>query len=126
MMANAPATMANAPPMMPNGPTTTANAPPMTANAPAITAAESSASASAAGNSNLKDLLDENRNKWTVWEEKRLQVQMDTQIQIARIQAASQERIMERQMQINKERDERQVQLIQGLLTSVVGMVKKD
>lgn len=74
----------------------------------------------------IKALLDQNRDSWTDREEKRLCIQGDIQLQIARMQAESQERLLERQMQMDMDRDERQMQLIQNLITTVVGMMKKD
>jgi hypothetical protein len=75
------------------------------------------------GNGDLTRLPELNRNDWAEREEKRLKMQADTQLQIARIQAESQERILEIQMRRDKERDERQLQMFQSLMDSVIQIV---
>jgi hypothetical protein len=47
------------------------------------------------GDSELKRLLDLNRSDWAEREDKRLKTQADVQLQIARIQTESQERLLE-------------------------------
>ena len=82
----------------------------------------------------LKRFIDLNRNDWAEREEKRLKIQGDIQLQIARMQTESQERLMEMQLQREdrrdetqlrreEKRDERHLQMIQSIMTSMVGIV---
>jgi hypothetical protein len=97
------------------------------------------------GDGELKRLIDLNRNDWAEREEKRLKIQGDIQLQIARMQTESQERLMEMQLrredrrdetqlrreekrdetqlQREEKRDERHLQMIQSIMTSMVGIV---
>jgi len=93
------------------------------------------------GDGELKRLAKLNRSDWTEREEKRQKIQADTQIEVARIQAESQERIMDKQLQMQKEeserqmqiqreerelhreREERQFQMFQGMMTSMIQLV---
>jgi len=82
----------------------------------------------------LKRLIDFNRNDWAEREEKRLKIQGDILVQIAWMQTESQERLMEMrlwredrrdetQLRREEKRDERRLQMIQSIMTLMVGIV---
>lgn len=93
------------------------------------------------GDGELRRLVELNRKDFAEREEKRQKVQADTQIEIARIQAESQEKIMDKQLQIKREenesqmrmqreerelqgeREERQLQMFQGMMASMIQIV---
>ncbi|KAN0069405.1 hypothetical protein V8E54_012420 [Elaphomyces granulatus] len=122
--------------------------PPPTSAAPALTSPRtqprpnpSGSSRRNKGDGELKRLAKLNRSDWAEREEKRQKIQADTQIEVARIQAESQERIMDKQLQMQKEeserqmqiqreerelhreREERQFQMFQGMMTSMIQLV---
>jgi hypothetical protein len=75
------------------------------------------------GDGELKRLVELNRSDLAEREEKRLKIQSDTQIEVARIQAESQERIMDKQLQIQREQNEGQQQMFQNIMASMLQIV---
>ena len=82
------------------------------------------------GYGELRKLVELNRSDYEKREEKRSKIQADTQLQVMRIQAESQERLMSMQLQMQREdreaqreRDERQLKMIQSIVTSLVQVV---
>ena len=90
------------------------------------------------GDGEFRRLVELNRRELAEREEKRQKIQADAQIEVARIQAASQERIMEKKMQmkreegekqmqvqreereLQREREERQLQMFQAMMASMI------
>jgi len=78
----------------------------------------------------LQKIIELTNDGWEKREEKRSKIQAETQLQITRIQAESQERLMGMQLQMQREdreaqreRDERQLQMIQSIMASLVQVV---
>jgi hypothetical protein len=61
------------------------------------------------GDRELKRLVELNRSDFAKGEEKRAKVQADTWIEVARIQAKSQERMMDKRLQMKREESETQI-----------------
>lgn len=84
------------------------------------------------GDGELQKLVELNRSDWAEREEKRLRIQADTQIEIARIQANNQEKLLDKQLEmqredraLQRERDEKQLQMFQNIVASIVQVVNK-
>ena len=81
----------------------------------------------------VRALLNESRDNWAQQEERRLRIQGDMQLQISRSQMESHERMLEKLMQMERERDERRLAIekehihsIQAIMNAVIGMSKRD
>jgi hypothetical protein len=91
----------------------------------------SAASSKNKGDWELKRLLEANRSDWAEQENKRRNIEAETQIEVARLQAESQERIveqMQREMrredrESQREREERQIQMFQGMMSTMIQIV---